>query len=173
MAGSAKRPLTNLRRFEKLLPPFQIRHLKFKNRMVKVPQASAYTEPDCYVNERLKNFYESIAAGGVGMTILGALAWEPPLPGGRYIGSWDDKFVPGLRELTNIFHRHGRAVFAQFHHQGPSAPQDLKGGPPVGPPSLREDELPCPIPLLQPSLLPFPLVHPLIQKPLNIFLCNL
>ena len=70
--------------FEKLCSPIRIGRLTLKNRMVKAPQATFYVESDCFVTERLKHFYESIAAGGAGMTVLGGAAWEPPVLQGKY-----------------------------------------------------------------------------------------
>jgi 2,4-dienoyl-CoA reductase (NADPH2) len=141
--------MTNLSRFQKLLSPFEIKHLKLKNRMVKAPQSTQYVEPDNFVNERVKNFYESVAAGGVGMIVIGALYWDIPWPGCRFMGIYDDKFVPGLRDLVQVIHKHGCPVFAQLHHAGPSALFTPTGDPPIGPSSLHENELPSPVPLLK------------------------
>lgn len=138
------------KQFEKLLSPLQIRHLRLKNRMVKAPQGTRYANEDYSVGGRLKDHYEAIAAGGVGMIVLGGLAWDPPLPGYNQIGIWDDKFIPGLRELVGIIHKHECPVIGQLHHPGPAAPQDVNGGPPLSASTLKQEELPSPSPFLKP-----------------------
>lgn len=39
----------------------------------------------------------------------------------------DDKFLPGIRRLTDTIHSHGAKVFAQLMHQGASAPSSMLG----------------------------------------------
>jgi 2,4-dienoyl-CoA reductase (NADPH2) len=136
--------------FKNLLSPLKIRHLQLKNRIVKAPQGTRYANENCFIDERLKGHYEAIAAGGVGMIVLGALAWDPPLPGVTQIGIWDDKFIPGLKELAGVIHKHGCPVIGQLFHPGPATPQDITGGPPLSASALEKEELPSPSPYLNP-----------------------
>ncbi|NTW90927.1 MAG: hypothetical protein HGA35_03215, partial [Erysipelotrichaceae bacterium] len=132
------------------LTPYKIRNIELKNRIV-MPPMCMYQASNGFVQPFHLTHYATRAIGNVGMIIVEATAISPE---GRItdndLGIWDDQFIPGLKELTQVFHKHGCPVFAQFHHPGPAAPQDLKGGPPIGPSSIREDELPSPVPLLRP-----------------------
>ena len=75
--------------FEKLCSPFQIRGLKLKNRMVKAPQGMGYCDKDGYITERDKDFYESIARGGVGMICFEAIKIVPTLWGAKPVDPYD------------------------------------------------------------------------------------
>ena len=55
--------------FHKLLSPLSLGSgLTLKNRMIKAPQSSWFFEDDGSAGDRVIDFYEAIAAGGVGRT---------------------------------------------------------------------------------------------------------
>ncbi len=57
--------------FGKLLEPGQIGRVKTRNRIVKTAAALAYRDEKTYhVTDRIKGFYEAIAKGGVGLTVI-------------------------------------------------------------------------------------------------------
>ncbi|MBW1829353.1 MAG: FAD-dependent oxidoreductase, partial [Deltaproteobacteria bacterium] len=75
--------------------------------------------------------------GGVGMIVVACcyndfgvnLPFHPALQ--------DDKFLPGLRRLTDSLHEYDVKVFAQLLHLGSSLPQAGDGGPPVSASAVR------------------------------------
>lgn len=138
MSGTAK--------FERLLEPLQIKHIRLRNRMVKPAQATGYCETDGLVNEREKAFYEALAKGGVGLIIAGATAVEYPLGCGykvRLLRNDNDQFIPGLSELAQVIHKHGTATLLQLGHAGPAMSSGAHGGlQPVAASSLNEEERP-------------------------------
>ncbi len=132
-----------------LLSPIRLSEsLTLKNRMIKSPQSTMYWDPDYFMNDRVIDFYESIAAGGAAMIILAGILWYPAHPGGIYGALYDDKYLPGMKRFVEVMHRHDCKVICQFHHTGPSSPTDDKGGRPFGSSTLEQDEMPSPLPYL-------------------------
>ena len=126
--------------FEKLFEPGWIGQMKLKNRIVMPPMVTNFTREDRSVSERMKDYYEARAKGGVGLVIVEASSVEHSL-GARGHGQMyidDDKFIPGLSELAQVIHKHGAKAAIQIHHAGrlsdcplqPVAPSPLasKGG---------------------------------------------
>jgi len=114
--------MNNKSRFVKLLEPFHIGHVKTRNRIIKTAAESCYyNENDCHITETCKAFYESLARGGVGLTIVESPQIDYPIslaqPHGFRID--DDKYIPGLSELTQVIHKHGCPTFLQLYHGGP------------------------------------------------------
>lgn len=129
-------------RFEKLLSPIQIKNVKLKNRMVKAPQLTNYVEKDGYITERIKDTYEALAKGGVGMIILGGVQIDSTPTGLNMPGIWDDSLISGLSALVQVIHKHNCPIFAQLGHQGPGAIQKITGIQPISSSSLTPDEMP-------------------------------
>jgi len=133
-------------RFKKLLEPFRIRDVELRNRIVKAGAVVNYVSEECYVTERLKDYYEALARGGVGMIVTGGAPVDYPLGIGRrtVVGVFDDKFILGLSEWTQVVHRHGCRIFLQLSHAGPGHPKSMFGLQPVAASSLTKNESPCP-----------------------------
>ena len=138
--------------FHKLLSPLSLGSgLTLKNRMIKAPQSSWFFEDDGSAGDRVIDFYEAIAAGGVGLVIVSAITWRSDHPAGAYGALHDDRFLPGMKCLVERCHAHGCPVFCQLHHSGASAMTGHGGGLPIGPSDLGPDEIPCPPPVGKPT----------------------
>lgn len=138
--------------FPHLLAPLVINsRLKLKNRIVKAPQSSWFFEEDGSAGDRVVNFYEALARGGVGLNILSAIVWRSDHPAGRYGALWDDKFLPGIRRIVERNHAYDCPIMCQLHHTGPSAMTGHGGGAPVGSTTLSAEEIPCPPPVGKPT----------------------
>ena len=63
---------------ERLLEPFEVAGLRFKNRMIHVPTTMNMSDPVGHVTDKIVGAYESIAAGGSAATIIGAtcVRWD-------------------------------------------------------------------------------------------------
>jgi len=72
-----------------------------------------------YVNDRKVHHYRTIANNGIGMIVVEATAINP---NGRLsddqLGIWDDRFIPGLKTLTNAIHQASCPTVIQIHHAG-------------------------------------------------------
>jgi 2,4-dienoyl-CoA reductase-like NADH-dependent reductase (Old Yellow Enzyme family)/thioredoxin reductase len=116
--------------FVELLRTGRIGHLELKNRMVMAPMGTYLAGRDGLVTDRLKEYYEERARGGVGLLIVEVAAVDHPRGRGmtRQIGISDDKFIPGLSDLARVVHRQGAKVGIQLHHGGRIAAPFLSGG---------------------------------------------
>ena len=107
--------------FHKLLSPLSLGSgLTLKNRMIKAPQSSWFFEDDGSAGDRVIDFYEAIAAGGVGLVIVSAITWRSDHPAGAYGALHDDRFLPGMKRLVERCHAHGCPVFCQLHRRRPA-----------------------------------------------------
>jgi 2,4-dienoyl-CoA reductase (NADPH2) len=73
------------------------------------------------MNEKANAYYEALARGGVGLLIVESPTIDYPL-GARWKQRYridDDKYIGGLRELTQVIHKHGCPTFMQMWHDGP------------------------------------------------------
>ena len=109
-------------RFKKIFEPTDIGQMRLKNRIVMPPMGTNYAEAGGAVSQRMLDYYEARARGGVGLIIV-----EGSAPGVRcntypkgspsYQGSLgDDKFIPGWRKLTDAAHKHGARIAIQIMH---------------------------------------------------------
>lgn len=132
--------------YDTLLSPIEIApNFVLKNRMIKAPQSSWRWNVDCTADgSDAIAMYENMASGGVAAIDVAAILWEPAP--GIYLGAYDDKFIPGMRELNEAIHRHGCLTVGQLHHIGPSAGSTPDGLPPISSSPLTADEMPVPEP---------------------------
>ncbi len=92
-------------RFKKIFEPTNIGQMQLKNRIVMPPMGTNYAEAGGAVSQRMIDYYEARASGGVGLIIV-----EGSAPGLQcnisFLGSpsyqaslGDDKFIPGWQKL--------------------------------------------------------------------------
>ncbi len=132
-------------KFDKLLAPFHIQQVELKNRMVCCGHARYFATEDGYVTDIMVASYEALAAGGVGLIIIGQTGIDYPVGYAvRSTAVADDKFIPGLSRLTKTIHNYNCPTFLQLNHTGPS--QHLTGSSfqTVSSSTLDENERPEP-----------------------------
>lgn len=138
-----------MQQYSHLLSPLRLTEsVTLKNRMMKSPQSTMYWDDGYFMSDRVINFYESLARGGVGLIMLAGILWYPAHAGGCYGALYDDKYMPGMKKFVDTMHKYDCHVFCQFHHTGPSAPADENGGRPFGASTWEQDELASPLPYL-------------------------
>jgi 2,4-dienoyl-CoA reductase-like NADH-dependent reductase (Old Yellow Enzyme family) len=117
-------------RFEKLLEPGRIGKMELKNRIVQSAMGTSLEREDGFVDDRIKDFYEERAKGGVGLIVMGIGAIDHPdgkvLPG--QLGLSHDKFISGLKEMAEAVHRHGAKLAIQLQRGGKIATEDMCHG---------------------------------------------
>jgi 2,4-dienoyl-CoA reductase-like NADH-dependent reductase (Old Yellow Enzyme family)/thioredoxin reductase len=114
-----------------LLSPIKIGKMELKNRVEFAPVTDNFGIDD-YVTDRMIKFYEDRAKGGVGLINIGFFTVNyPHNPLG--IGMYDDKFIPGIRKLTDACHAYGAKVGVELTFEENYARK--RGGPfePIGP----------------------------------------
>ena len=102
-----------------LLEPYQLRHLKLRNRIIVTSHEPAYAE-DGMPRERYRAYHAERAKGGVAMTMTAgsaSVAKDSP-PAFNNILAYKDEVVPWIRELADAVHEHGAAVMIQLTHLG-------------------------------------------------------
>jgi 2,4-dienoyl-CoA reductase (NADPH2) len=128
-------------RYEKLLEPGRIGSVKTRNRIVKSGAGMLmWHQDDLHMRPEVLAFYEGLARGGVGLLIVESPTIDYPR-GVRWKMRYridDDKYIPGLSELTAIIHKHGCPTFMQMNHDGPwqvklpFEPEPMYDGEPIG-----------------------------------------
>ena len=99
-----------------LLQPFEFSGMKIKNRVVSVPVVSNLATEDGFVTDDLIERYRRIAAGGTGWIIIEdvvVISRKSPYN----LRIWDDKFIPGLKQMTDSVHEvEGAKIGIQLGH---------------------------------------------------------
>jgi len=111
--------------FTKLFTPIKMGGIETKNRIVFSPIRCNYATKDGFVSEKNLRHYEERAKGGAGIIIVETTSLtNVPFVGVR-IMIYDDKFIPGLTQLSNCIKKHGARAFIQLLHPGPKDSQKI------------------------------------------------
>jgi 2,4-dienoyl-CoA reductase-like NADH-dependent reductase (Old Yellow Enzyme family)/thioredoxin reductase len=108
--------------FSRVFEPASIGQMRLKNRIVMPPMGTNYAEAGGALSQRMLDYYEARARGGVGLIIV-----EGSAPSVRcnisFQGSpsyqaslGDDKFIPGWRKLTDAAHKFNARIAIQIMH---------------------------------------------------------
>jgi 2,4-dienoyl-CoA reductase-like NADH-dependent reductase (Old Yellow Enzyme family)/NADPH-dependent 2,4-dienoyl-CoA reductase/sulfur reductase-like enzyme len=126
--------------YPKLLAPGKIADMKLKNRILLAAMGSNFAKEDGSCGERIQAYYEERARGGTGLLVMetAAVAWPAGSTMPNTVGFSEDRFIPGLSQLTERVHRHGAKIAAQLNHGGKIAQEDVAAGRPVLVPSIPE-----------------------------------
>ena len=103
-----------------LLSTGRIGSMVLRNRIIVTAMGVSLSEPDGHVGERLLAYHETQAKGGAGLIITGVagVAWPVGAVQPNQTAISDDRFLPGLKALTERVHRHGAKIAVQLHHGG-------------------------------------------------------
>ena len=100
-----------------------------------------FAAKDGFVSQTRISFHEAQAKGGAGLIITGGITIDPLIiHSSLHIGIWDDRFIPGLKELADAVHAHGAKLAPQIMHQGARRDPALAGVQAVGPSSISPKE---------------------------------
>jgi 2,4-dienoyl-CoA reductase-like NADH-dependent reductase (Old Yellow Enzyme family)/thioredoxin reductase len=102
-----------------LLQPFQLRHLRLKNRVMSTSHEPAYSE-DGLPKERYRLYHAEKARGGMALTMTAGSAIvsrDSPAAFGN-LQAYRDEIVPWLAELAGACHEHDCKVMIQLTHLG-------------------------------------------------------
>lgn len=129
------------RKYTRLLEPGRIGSVRTRNRIYKTGAGMmSFHEDELSMNENSLGYYDALARGGAGVVTVEAPTIDYPL-GARWRERYrldDDRYIPGMKELVDVIHRHGAPAFMQMEHDGPwqsplfaNAPATFEG-PPIG-----------------------------------------
>ncbi len=106
-------------RADPLLQPYQLKHLRLKNRIMTTSHEPAYPE-DGMPKDKYRAYHVERAGGGIAMTMTAgsaAVSRDSP-PVFNNVLAYKDEVVPWLRKLTDAVHEHDCAVMIQLTHLG-------------------------------------------------------
>jgi 2,4-dienoyl-CoA reductase (NADPH2) len=107
---------------DRLFSPVKIGSMEVRNRLVMSPMTTGYANQDETPSQRLIDYCEERARGGVGLiTVEVCIVDRPHRYQVRSLGLYDDKLIPAHRELTKAIHVHGARAVPQISHPGPES----------------------------------------------------
>lgn len=118
----------------KLFTPIEIGPITIRNRFMMAPMENGLAAKGGVVNERIIRFFEERAKNEVGIIITGSVGVSPEgrgLP--TQLSIYDDRFIPGLKQLTDAIHQQGSLAGAQIYHAGRQATEAITGLQPLAP----------------------------------------
>jgi 2,4-dienoyl-CoA reductase-like NADH-dependent reductase (Old Yellow Enzyme family) len=117
-----------------LLTPARIGPVEIKNRIVMPPMTTRTADDEGFVTEDCIAYYLARVRGGTGLITV---EMASPEKAGRHrrreIGIYDDRFIPGLKRLTDAIHRGGAKASIQLGHAGGHTRIDICGETPIAP----------------------------------------
>ncbi|GAM11244.1 NADH oxidase [Geobacter sp. OR-1] len=120
-----------------------IKGMHLANRLVRSATWEGMCAEDGRPTDKLAAYYESLAAGGVGLVISGygyVRSDGKQLPG--QLGVHRDEFIPDLRKLADAVHRQGGKFCVQLVHCGGQTTEKMSGAQPVAPSSVKVEQYP-------------------------------
>ncbi len=125
-----------------LLQPFELKHLRLKNRVMSTSHSPGYVE-DGLPQQRYQLYHEEKAKGGLALTMFGGssnIAPDSPSAFGQ-IDISGDRIVPHFKEFADRVHAHGAALMCQITHMGRRTNWNVEHWLPViGPSAVREPQ---------------------------------
>ncbi len=125
------------RELDCLFEPITIGKMELKNRLIMAPMGTGYGG-DGIVSERLIDFLVARAAGGAALiTVEVAFIHRLGRAGlGGELAVNDDKYIPGLKSLSDAIHREDAKAVLQLNHAGRYARAKNLGDQPVAPSAI-------------------------------------
>lgn len=103
--------------FKKLFEPGQIGKMQVRNRIVMPPMGTGYHDEGGYVSQRLIDYHEARARGGVGLIIIEVTAPSLECNVSNFqLTLGDDSYIPGFRDLAEAVHQHDARIAVQLQH---------------------------------------------------------
>ena len=103
--------------FKRLFEPGQIGQMQVRNRIVMPPMGTGYHDEGGYVSQRLIDYHEARARGGVGLIIIEVTAPSLECNVSNFqLTLGDDSYIPGFRDLDEAVHQHGARIAVQLQN---------------------------------------------------------
>jgi 2,4-dienoyl-CoA reductase-like NADH-dependent reductase (Old Yellow Enzyme family)/thioredoxin reductase len=121
-----------------LFSPIKIKSLDLVNRAVMPPMGTNLGNPDGTVSEANLAYIKRRAMGGAGLIITEITSVHPSglvIP--NQLGAYDDRFIPGLKKISDAVHAAGCKVALQLHHAGRESLYLLQEKKAIAPSAIR------------------------------------
>lgn len=125
-----------------LLQPFQLKHLRLKNRVMSTSHAISYGE-EGKPKARYQLYHEEKAKGGIALSMFGGsstISPDSPSIFGQLDVS-DDSVIPYFQEFSDRLHKHGCALMCQLTHMGRRTSSYAGNWLPIIAPSRKREPL--------------------------------
>ena len=120
-----------------------IKNMEMKNRLVRSATWEGMCETDGRPTEKLIEYYQTLAQGGVGLIIA---SYSYVLPEGKQLpsqmGITTDDFAEDFKKLTDTVHRAGGTMAIQLVHAGGQANPAAIRRQPLAPSAVKVDQYP-------------------------------
>jgi len=118
----------------RLLEPASLGPVALRNRVIMAPMTTRQADAEGHVTPGALAYYAARAMGGVGLVTVEMAAPERVGKHRRNeLGLYDDRFLPGLRELVRTIHAAGAKASIQIGHGGGHTRVDICGETPIAP----------------------------------------
>lgn len=125
-----------------LLTPVKIGRIEIQNRFVRSATHEFMAEDDGTPTGRHVELYRGLAEGETGLIITGHAYVNPNGKASlKQTGIFDDRFVEGLRKVTDAVRPFGSKIFLQIAHAGRQTKPKLCGCTPLAPSAVFEPTL--------------------------------
>lgn len=127
----------------KLFDDTRIKGMHLANRLVRSATWEGMCGEDGTATQKLADFYDFLAQGGVGLIISGYAYVRDDgkqLPG--QLGVHKDELIPGIRKLADVVHAQGGKLCLQLVHCGGQITSAMAGGRPVAPSEIKVAQYP-------------------------------
>lgn len=122
-----------------MFSPARIGALDLKNRVVMLPMGTRCADAEGFVTDRMLDYYEERAKGGVGLIVVEISCVDAPV--GKLFPNMlvidHDKYIPGLSRLAHVIKKHGARAAIQIAHAGNATRSELTGAQPVAPSPVK------------------------------------
>lgn len=102
----------------KLLEPFSIKDIEFKNRVVMSPMITNFATPEGYPSEEHIMYFVRRASAGLLITEYTYINKIDARGSPNQLGLYDDELVPKFARLTEAIHNMDSKIFVQLVHAG-------------------------------------------------------
>ncbi|MDF2927356.1 MAG: hypothetical protein K0R57_6270 [Paenibacillaceae bacterium] len=118
--------------FKHVFSPGKIGNLILKNRFVLAPMGSGMADQEMITDEFVR-YHVARANGGVGLNTIEYTAVHPTTRNPSIPSLYDDRFIPGMRRLTDAVHAAGGKISTQLWHAGRQISSHITGHPLIAP----------------------------------------
>ncbi|MFC1572043.1 FAD-dependent oxidoreductase [Candidatus Eisenbacteria bacterium] len=109
------------KKYPHIFSPGNIGKMEVKNRIKYASTETNFNYGDGYVSDKEVAYMEAQARGGSGMVTTQGAYTDTRGEGQGYVGMMsiaDDKFIPGLKRISDVIHKHGAKSVLQLMHCG-------------------------------------------------------
>ena len=93
--------------FEKLFSPIKIKDMELPHRIILPAMGTKFSGKDSYVTDKLIDYHVARVKGGSGLNIVEVASVHTPSAPRQFLSISEDKYIPGLKKLTDAIHEAG------------------------------------------------------------------